>query len=135
MQKGRRIMNDEPPQQQQTAREMRDYALSLLRAGRQPEEVRVKLRERGLSEDATRAVLSRLVIPPPRVDENAFRDAAKKHMLYGALWCVGGIILTAGTYQAASNDPRGGSYVIAWGAIAFGFIDFLRGLFAYLGRH
>ena len=114
---------------------MRNYALSLLRAGRQPEEVRVKLRERGLSEDATRAVLSRLVIPPPRVDENAFRDAAKKHMLYGALWCVGGIILTAGTYQAASNDPHGGSYMIAWGAIAFGFIDFLRGLFAYLGRH
>jgi hypothetical protein len=47
--------------------------------------------------------------------------------LYGGLWCVGGIIVTAVTYSAASG---GGSYVVAWGAILFGAIQFFRGLTA-----
>jgi hypothetical protein len=49
-----------------------------------------------------------------------------KDMLYGALWCIGGIVVTAATYSAAQN---GGSYVIAWGTILFGGIQFLKGLF------
>ena len=49
----------------------------------------------------------------------------KKNMLYGALWCIGGIVVTAATYDAA--EP-GGAYVVAWGAIVFGAIQFFRGL-------
>jgi len=52
-------------------------------------------------------------------------EKAKKDMLFGALWCVGGIIVTAATYSAASG---GGRYVVAWGAIIFGAIQFFRGL-------
>lgn len=52
-------------------------------------------------------------------------DAAK-NMVIGGLWCLGGIIVTAATYSAAQG---GGTYVVAWGAIAFGGIQFLRGLF------
>lgn len=50
-----------------------------------------------------------------------------KDMLVGALWCIGGIVVTALTYSAASEG--GGTYVVAWGAILFGGIQFLRGLF------
>jgi hypothetical protein len=52
-------------------------------------------------------------------------------MFYGAPWCIGGIAVTAVTDQAASN-AGGGTYIIAWGAILFGAVQFLRGL-AQLG--
>lgn len=50
-------------------------------------------------------------------------------MLYGTLWAIGGTVVTAVTYSAASG---GGVYVIAWGAIVFGIIDFFIGLFGWL---
>jgi hypothetical protein len=60
-----------------------------------------------------------------KVDQRqARREDAEKDMLHGALWCVGGIVVTVATYAAASG---GGAYVVAWGAILFGAIQFLRG--------
>lgn len=53
----------------------------------------------------------------------------KRHMLYGFLWAAGGTVVTIATYSAAGG---GGFYIIAWGAILFGIIDFLRGLFGWL---
>ncbi|KOS05532.1 hypothetical protein AM493_05410 [Flavobacterium akiainvivens] len=58
---------------------------------------------------------------------NAYKAKANKDMLWGAVWCVGGIIVTAATYSAASG---GGKYVVAWGAILFGGTRFVRGLMA-----
>lgn len=55
-----------------------------------------------------------------------------RHMLYGVLWAAGGTIVTVATYEAAASNPGGGTYVIAWGAILFGIIDFFRGLFGWL---
>jgi hypothetical protein len=46
-------------------------------------------------------------------------------MVYGALWCVGGIIITAVTYGAASG---GGRYMVAFGPIIYGAIRFFRGV-------
>jgi hypothetical protein len=46
-------------------------------------------------------------------------------MLHGALWCGGGILVTVFTYAAASG---GGTYVVAWGAIVFGAIQFFKGV-------
>lgn len=51
-----------------------------------------------------------------------------KVMLFGALWCIGGIVVTAVTYQAASSSG-GGTYFVAYGAIIFGAIQFFKGLF------
>jgi len=53
-------------------------------------------------------------------------NAAQRQMIIGALWCIGGIAVTAATYSAASG-PGGGSYVVAWGAILFGGLQFVRG--------
>lgn len=53
----------------------------------------------------------------------------KRHMLYGFLWAAGGTVVTVATYSAASG---GGFYFVAWGAILFGIIDFLRGLYGWL---
>jgi hypothetical protein len=59
----------------------------------------------------------------------ATKATGSKNMLYGALWCIGGIVVTAVTYSAASS---GGTYIVAWGAILFGGLQFLQGLYQYL---
>lgn len=59
------------------------------------------------------------------------REVAGKNMLFGAIWCIGGTLVTALTYQAAS---AGGHYIIAWGAIVFGAFQFLRGLVQLAGN-
>ena len=59
--------------------------------------------------------------------ENPARTLAERRMLFGALWCIGGVFVTAITYMAASG-PGGGTYIVAWGAIVFGGIQFFRGL-------
>jgi hypothetical protein len=45
------------------------------------------------------------------------KKRAQKDMLYGALWCVGGIVATAANIG-----------FIFWGAIIFGGIQFFRGV-------
>lgn len=60
--------------------------------------------------------------------------AAKNARLMGIgfLWAVGGIIVTAVSYSAASSSPTGGRYIIAWGAVLFGLFDIARGFFGWL---
>lgn len=60
--------------------------------------------------------------------DSAVRKRARRDMLMGGLICVIGIVVTVTTYSAVSS-AGGGSYVVAWGAIIFGGIQFLRGLF------
>lgn len=52
---------------------------------------------------------------------------ANNDVLVGGLWLFGGLAVTAFTYLGASG---GGSYVVAWGAIIFGGLQFFRGLAA-----
>ena len=50
-----------------------------------------------------------------------------QNMAIGAVICIIGIVVTAVTYSAASQG--GGHYIVAWGAIVFGGIQFFKGLF------
>ena len=84
-----------------------------------------------LSDDAAVTVQSGTV-PPPAESRETKLAAAQKNMLVGGLWCIGGIVVTAMTYQAAVSSPSGGTYFVAWGAILFGGIQFLKGLFQIL---
>ncbi len=54
-------------------------------------------------------------------------SSATTNMLVGGLVCVVGLVITVGSC-VASSGPGGGSYVVAWGAIVFGAIQFFRGL-------
>jgi hypothetical protein len=47
-------------------------------------------------------------------------------MTVGGIFCLVGIVVTVATYAVASQ--AGGTYVVTWGAIAFGGFQFLRGL-------
>lgn len=55
------------------------------------------------------------------------QDAGRKNMVYGALWCLGGLAVTFFSYQAAAGGG-GGKYVVTWGAVIFGAIQFFQGL-------
>jgi hypothetical protein len=57
---------------------------------------------------------------------SGFSDVGRRNMAIGGVVCVIGVIVTVATYAAASG-PGGGRYIIAWGAIVFGAIQFLRG--------
>jgi len=52
-----------------------------------------------------------------------------RHMLFGILWVVAGLLFTAITYSMAK---AGGKYWVAWGAVIFGLYDFFKGLFGWL---
>lgn len=90
------------------------------------EETKAALIENGLTAEDADVVIANL--------QNQYkqekREAGNKNMLYGALWCVGGLLVTILTYSAASD---GGTYVVAWGAVIFGAIQFFKGLFQRLG--
>ena len=66
--------------------------------------------------------MSSIISVQNEIDEQEYISAKKKQaendMLYGALWCIGGIIATAAHIG-----------FIFWGAILFGGIQFLGGLF------
>ena len=53
-----------------------------------------------------------------------------RNMMVGGIICLVGTVITIGTYAAASNGGR--HYFIAWGAIIFGGIQFLQGMFQTL---
>ena len=85
-------------------------------------ETKAALIENGLNPEEADVVINNL--------QNQYnkekKEAGNKNMMYGALWCVGGILVTVLTYSAASD---GGTYVIAWGAVIFGAIQFFKGLY------
>jgi len=108
--------------QNQAINQVYDYALNLMvNEKKSANETKISLIEQGLDADSATIVVTNL---EKQIIESK-KEKANKDMLHGALWCVGGIIVTAITYSAASG---GGTYIVAWGAILFGAIQFLKGL-------
>jgi hypothetical protein len=54
------------------------------------------------------------------------RAAKSKNITFGALLLVAGIIVTAVTYDSASQS--GGTYIVAWGPMVYGAIRLFKGL-------
>jgi hypothetical protein len=55
----------------------------------------------------------------------ATKAIGSKNMLYGALWCIGGIVVTVVTYSAASSG--GGTY-----SVPLQVVEFLKSNFILL---
>ncbi len=96
------------------------YAANSMRDGMPTHQIEQKLVERGLSPEAVGTVVRDL--KQAVVDSN--KKAGRKNMLYGALWCGGGALVTIVTMAMADG---GGKFILAWGAILFGGIQFVRG--------
>ena len=59
------------------------------------------------------------------------RSIGARNMGYGALWCLGGTAVSVYTYEDAATSPGGGHYFVAWGAVIFGGIQFIKGLIQF----
>jgi hypothetical protein len=100
--------------EQQPSDYLYQYAANLLANGNKSgAEVERLLMLKGLGADEASAVVREL--------EDPIRDAkkaqAKKDVLHGGLWCIGGIALTVADVG-----------FVFWGAILFGGIQFIKGV-------
>lgn len=116
-------MSVQEPTEQEIIDAVYGFAAEQMRDGVSPQRIEVLLVEKGLDQQSAATVVANL----SELKSKALREAGQKDMLYGALWCIGGIVVTVATMSAASG---GGTYVVAWGAIVFGAIQFFRGLTA-----
>lgn len=108
-------MENQNINQQQAVNAIYEYAANLmLNEDKNTYEVKMALIEQGLNEESASIVVTNL----EQQIEDAKKDNAKKDMLYGALWCIGGLVATAADIG-----------YIFWGAIVFGGIQFFKGLF------
>jgi hypothetical protein len=106
-----------------------NFAGQQMRDGVAPAVIEKNLTEKGLDGETAATVVSNL----KQARAKALKNAGRKNMLYGALWCIGGVVVTALSYQASANGG-GGKYFLAWGAILFGGIQFFRGMIQSSGR-
>lgn len=65
-----------------------------------------------------------------QVEYELLRKKARKDVWIGGAWLVGGAAIWIGTYVAAASN--GGSYYMTWGAVVFGGIQFVKGIYNYV---
>lgn len=106
------------------AQEMIEFAGRRLAEGIAPAEVEKELVGQGVEPGAAHMVVDGLV----QAGGETRRVAARKNILYGALWCFGGLLFTLFSLQAA-QDSGGGKFIVATGAIGIGALQMIRGLF------
>lgn len=102
--------------------EIYNYAAQqLFEYNRSQQDVINLLMDRGLSYSDAKIVISNLL---EQMEEER-KSSRKKNMIFGLLWFVGGLAVTIFTYNAASD---GGTYVVAWGAMLWGIIQFFKSI-------
>ena len=106
---------------QQLVNQVYQRAAALANEGKSKPKIQTELQSMGLNQESASIMVEKVF----RLRKKAYREAGARNILVGALWCVGGTVFTAWTYQMASH---GGVYFVASGAILFGGIQFLRGL-------
>jgi hypothetical protein len=112
------------PTPEEVAQAIFAFAAQLMGQGVSDKDVETQLINKGLGREEALLVIRKL----HEAGGYSLKDVGRKNMIYGALWCVGGLIVTIVTYAMAAAEPHGGSYVVAWGAVVFGAIQFIRGM-------
>ena len=49
-------------------------------------------------------------------------------MRCGSVWIAGGVLVASLTYRTQDIAPGNGTYVVAWGLLVFGALEFCKGL-------
>jgi hypothetical protein len=102
------------PESQEAVNQLYNYAATLLvQQNKSAYETKAALIEKGLSIENAEFIVDTL---EDQIQE-AKNERARKDMLYGALWCIGGTALKLANVG-----------FIFWGAILFGGIQFFKGL-------
>jgi len=101
------------------------FAMQRFQAGDPPSTVEYQLIQHGAGPNAARTLVQTLLATRPKAD----RAAAKNAIIDGAVWGIGGIVITLITLLIVQE--RGGRYLIAWGPAVFGLIQMVRGFIQY----
>lgn len=90
-----------------------------------------KLKSYGLNETQITNILTQVQEVKQQKEEmrKSHKENAPKNILYGGLWCIGGIAFTCLSLFLGDSIGFG---VLFWGAIIYGFSRFIRGLFYML---
>jgi hypothetical protein len=113
--------------EEEMVRAVYEFAAEQMESGASELRIQAALIHNGLDKESAMIVVSNLT----KMRAEAVGAAGKKEMLYGALWCIGGTAVTAVTYSLASE---GVPFIIAFGAIIFGGIQFFRGLVQWIRK-
>jgi hypothetical protein len=108
------------------------YALERLEKGQKARDVRKQIIEAGYEpSQADQIVQTALRYQREREaqaqqEASAYKAAGPRNMAIGGIICLASIVVTVGTMAMASEG--GGRFILAWGAIVCGAIQFYRGL-------
>jgi len=107
-------MEEKEMDSQQAADQIYNYAADMLvNQKMERHEVTKALMDQGLDEDSACIVVDNL----ENEIHKAKKESANKDILWGSIWCAGGIIFTVADIG-----------YIFWGAIVFGGFQLIRGL-------
>jgi hypothetical protein len=95
---------------------------------RSPQTIIKSMTHRGVASETAK----KIVIETQQAINKVKSEGSRKRMVRGLIWTVLGIVVTCATFLF--SDSLGGRYVLFWGAIIFGVIDFLVGLFGWLSN-
>ena len=115
------------------------WARGQLSAGARPETLLNGLTQQGWPEHDARQILNAAGTRPAAAPAIPYatpirRDSSRhvRNMGVGLVMLVIGILITAGTYAFASSGEGGGTYLICYGPILFGFIRLVSGFFGWI---
>jgi hypothetical protein len=120
----------EPAKEPITGHQATALAISLLSRGLSPHQVRSQLIEQGVSQAETDRVVDSLVPESKSKRQSSGVGSGVTNMLVGGIICFIGLAVTIGSYVAA--EP-GGVFLLAYGPIIFGGIQFFRGCIQLAG--
>lgn len=102
------------------------YVLECLDRGSSQAEVRKQLVASGMSAQDANQIVQQVANWRKKNPGAAISggNSGQTNMAIGGIVCLIGIVITVFSFMAASG---GGTYVVAWGAIVFGAIQFIRG--------
>jgi predicted metal-binding membrane protein len=58
------------------------------------------------------------------------QESGRKHILYGAVWIVLGVLISVVSYLGALGTDK--PAIITWGLVALGGIQMIRGCYQYM---
>ncbi len=93
------MMTETEPTEEEVLEAVYTFTAEKIANGVSHEEITAMLVERGLDREDAEAVVSNVA----EMRSATARESAARNMKLGALWCVGGILVTAVTYSAASG--------------------------------
>lgn len=113
------------PERLTTVEEIYAFAGELLQAGADQTTIYQSLVSKGVDDQQAAEVAQTMM----EARREAIRSQGWRDVLWGGLWCFGGLGITAYTYAMAAQNPGGGRYFLFWGAVIFGGIQMLRGIY------